>query len=327
MVRHIDGSAQLRAVSCPSASLCATYDSRGNVLVSAHPLQGAGTWRRTAVDRKLDGLACPSRSLCVGADSTGDVITSTDPTRASSWRTFSIGDASPTYECVHYQDLGACAQRSLTGVSCPSAILCTALDQAGNVVLSRDARDWTVAYAEPPDSPSGLTAISCTSARFCFGTDNWGNFVASANPQAGQSSWTATGLHTAGAQNGPDARLDHIITGATCSSSSVCIATNRDTHLFSTANPAARAPAWRPTGLDEVNSMTCPGHGWCFASEVDGSIRATDDAGRPHSWSRAFDDHVLSGVPGRFSCPSANLCIAVDPLGRVATGRRAQSRR
>lgn len=321
-VRHIDGSARLEVVSCPSESLCAAYDGGGNVLVSTHPLQGASTWRRIASDPGLDSFTCPSRSLCVGVDSTGNVISSTHPARAGSWRTQTAGDRSPTYECVHDQDPGECALMSLSDLSCPSPRICTALDQAGNVVLSTDphSRDWLVAYAEPPDTASGLTAISCTSAHFCFGTDGWGNFLASADPAGGRSAWSATGLHTAGGQNGPDASLGHMITGAVCSSSSACIATNRETRLFATANPAGTAPAWRPTGLDAVNSMTCPGHGWCFASEVDGSIRSTDDPGRPHSWTRAFDDHVLSGVPGRFACLSKKLCVAVDPLGRVATG-------
>ena len=155
--------------------------------------------------------------------------------------------------------------------------MCTALDQAGNVVLSTDLaadpRDWIFAYAETPDFASGLTAVGCTSARFCFGTDNWGNFLASVKPAAGQSAWTATGLGTAGAQNGPDATLNHIIRDAACSSSSACIAMSFESLAFATAHPAARAPDWKPVG------------------------------------------------------PSAKLCVAVDDLGRVATGRRAQRRR
>jgi hypothetical protein len=86
-------------------------------------------------------------------------------------------------------------------------------------------------------------------------------------------------------------------------------------------------PAWKPAGLDAVNSITCVGHGWCFATDPFGNVHATHDAGRPRSWSRAFHDHVLSDPTGRFSCPSTRLCVAVDALGRVATGRGAQKRR
>ena len=240
-MRHIDGAVPLKSVSCPSASLCAAYDASGNVLVSTHPLRGASTWRRVALDPELDSLACPSSSLCVGADSAGNVVTSTNPTGPSSWRTVSAGDRSPTYECIHYQQPSDCAEMSLSDGSCASPHLCVALDQAGNVVLSTDpAADpssWTVAYAEPPDSASGLTAVSCTSAHFCFGTDSWGNFLASVNPAAGQSAWTATGLNTAGAENYPDATLAQIFEAAACSSSSACIATSIRGRVLASADP------------------------------------------------------------------------------------------
>jgi hypothetical protein len=330
-VRHIDRTAQLKSVSCPSASLCVAFDVRGNVLMSGHPLRGASSWRRVTADSTLDSLTCPSRSLCIGVDGTGSVIASTDPARAGSWRRFSIGDRSPTYECVHYQDPGECADMSLSGVSCPSAGLCTALDQAGNVVLSTDPAagpsTWIVAYVEPLDSPSGLTSVGCTSTHFCFGADSWGNFLASVRPAAGQSAWTATGLGTSGAENNPDATLDHMITEAACSSSSACVAIRERTGVFATADPAARAPDWKRTGLGAITSITCAGHGWCFALDVTGGVHATHHTARPQSWSHAFNDASLLDASTRFSCPAARLCVAVDELGRVATGRRDQRRR
>ena len=327
-VRHIDGSVPLKSVSCPSASLCAAYDANGNVIVSAHPLRGASSWRRAAVDRDLDSLTCPSSSLCIGFDSVGNVVTSTAPARAGSWRTRSVGDTSPTYECVHYQQPNDCAEMLLSDGSCASPHLCVALDQAGNVVLSTDpAADpspWSVAYAETPDSPSGLKVVSCTSAHFCFGTDNWGNFLGSVNPAAGQSAWTATGLNTAGAENHPDAAPAQIFEDAACSSSSACIATSARGRLFASADPAARVPRWSPSRLDGVSSITCPGSGWCFAVDSRGRVHAAHDPTRAHSWRRAFND---PDATARFSCPSARLCVAVDDAGRVATGTRAQRRR
>jgi hypothetical protein len=331
-MRHIDGSAQLEAASCPSLSLCVTYDAGGTVLASRRPNKGA--WRRVAVDRRLDSLACPSRSLCVGADSAGDVISSTDPARRGSWHKIFVGDRSPTYECVHYQDPTVCAQTSLSGVACASPKICTALDQAGNVVLSTNASSgrsvWTVAYAEAPDSPSGLTAVGCATPRFCFGTDSWGNFLASVNPAAGQSAWTATGLHTAGRENNPDASLEHSIRATACSSSSACIAMSDTARVFATANPAARVPDWRPTGLGAVASVDCPGSDWCFAISDAGRVYGTHDAGRARGWRYAFTDRELSDATARFSCPSPRLCVAVDAGGALLAGsakRQRQSRR
>ena len=79
--------------------------------------------------------------------------------------------------------------------------------------------------------------------------------------------------------------------------------------------------------LGVVISITCPGSGWCFAVDSTIQVHATNDAARPHSWRRAFNDQALSEAAGRFSCPSASLCVAVDDLGRVATGTRTQRRR
>ena len=142
----------------------------------------------------------------------------------------------PTYECVHYQDPSVCAETSLSSVVCPSVRLCTALEQAGNAVLS----------------------ITPTSIPM---------------------------------------------------------------RLFATAHPAARAPDWKPTVLDAVSSITCPGHGWSFAVDSRGRIYATHHAAQPRSWTHAFDDEALFDATAQFSCPSAELCVAVEDLGRLLTGR------
>jgi hypothetical protein len=329
--RHIDGSAQLQAVSCPSRTLCAAYDEDGALLVSRHPLKGASTWRRLTVDRGLEGLTCASSSLCVGVDGAGNVIASTRPGRPGSWRRFPAGDDSPTYECVHYQEPGVCAERSLSDLSCPSARLCVALDQAGNIALSTDPAvepsTWHVVYAEAPDSPSGMDRLRCATERFCYGTDNWGNFVASTHPAQGQSAWRATGLGTAGAQNGPDASLDHFIGEVSCVSRSACIAASSRGQVLAAANPGARVPEWKRAGLSGVPSITCAGHGWCFAVDGRGRVfSAQEPASRPRIWRRAFTDSSVRDtasleVATSFSCPSAKVCVAVDARGRVVTGR------
>lgn len=191
--------------------------------------------------------------------------------------------------------------------------MCTALDQAGNVVLSTDPTypgDWMVAYAEPPDSPSGLNAVGCRSSHFCFGTDNWGNFLASTYPAAGQSAWTATGLHAAGTENGPDATLDHMISEVACSSPSACILKSIQKRLFSTADPAVRAPDWRPAGLAGVNEITC--------AAMDGVLQTVQTvASTPRPTRRA----ETAGV----ECSGTSTCPAQPRDSRVQ--RRTFARR
>src|SRR5438132_1456130 len=80
--------------------------------------------------------------------------------RARGARSRSVTRRPPSSACTTWTTASA---TSLSGVSCASARLCTALDQAGNVVLSTDLaadpRDWIFAYAETPDFASGLTAV------------------------------------------------------------------------------------------------------------------------------------------------------------------------
>lgn len=66
----------------------------------------------------------------------------------------------------------------LTGVSCASASLCVAVDDAGNALVSTnptgDARAWS-ATAVDPGQP--LTALSCAPAPLCVAVDGAGDAV------------------------------------------------------------------------------------------------------------------------------------------------------
>jgi hypothetical protein len=78
----LPGLGGLRAVSCPSVSLCVAVDASGDVVTSTDPAGGAGAWRVAHVDRNtqwcgnhsapcqvpFDGISCASASLCVAWD-------------------------------------------------------------------------------------------------------------------------------------------------------------------------------------------------------------------------------------------------------------------
>ncbi len=332
-VRKIDRSSRaLRGVVCASRLLCAAYDSVGNVFVSTHPGGGAHRWVRRAVDQHgLDSVSCPSVSLCVGVDQAGNAITSTEPARAGSWRMFALGDNSPTYECVHYQD---CGMRSLSDISCASASLCLALDQAGNVVASahpsRGAGGWHVVFAETPDSGSGLQSIACASASFCAGVDGWGNFVASQDPTAGQSAWRATGIGTGGQPLWlvPNAGSENVLTAVACRSATLCVGTNGDGAVITTTRPRSGNPAWSLTGpRRRALLVTCATVLWCFALDQRGDIFSSLKPARgARHWARAHPDGALSHMSGPvsqtlFSCPATRLCLTVDRVGKALVGK------
>jgi hypothetical protein len=117
--------AMLSALSCPSTSLCVVGDSNGNVYVSANPTGGPATYKETeAIDslhpfQPITGISCVPSGECVVVGLSGDAVVSADPSGgAQAWKT-KTADTST----------------GLTAVSCPTAGLCFASDQTGDVVV------------------------------------------------------------------------------------------------------------------------------------------------------------------------------------------------
>ena len=163
----------LTAISCPSAALCVAVNYNGEAIVSTNPTGGAGAWHATTIDsglctgphpcrsigrlgeRQLDAISCPAVSLCVAGDWEGNVITSTDPAgRSNAWKIAYVDDDStsgpaggpnpaPAKVEFSYMPLNgaewtpAITDRGaeLRAISCPSTLLCVAVDKAGNAIL------------------------------------------------------------------------------------------------------------------------------------------------------------------------------------------------
>jgi hypothetical protein len=91
-VAHL-GSLSLRAVSCPSASLCVAVDQSGDVVTSTDPAGGASAWHFVNVDgsNPLTAVSCSSETRCVAVDGRGNVIGSDDPTGGpGAWRSAAV---------------------------------------------------------------------------------------------------------------------------------------------------------------------------------------------------------------------------------------------
>ena len=84
---------------------------------------------------------------------------------------------------------------SIVDISCPSADLCVAADDDGDVVTSTDptggASAWTVTNV---DGAKFIMDVSCPSAGLCVGVDNDGDVVTSTDPTGGASAWTVTSV-------------------------------------------------------------------------------------------------------------------------------------
>src|SRR2546421_2212962 len=106
----------------------------------------------------------------------------------------------------------------LTVVSCPSAVLCVAMDVYGNVLTSTDptagAAAWSEAGVDGRNYPNSfLEGVACPSASLCVAVESAGNVLTSADPTAGGASWTVS--HVDGSN-----RLPRVA----CPRASLCVA-------------------------------------------------------------------------------------------------------
>ena len=64
-VTNVEGSANLNAISCPSARLCVAVDDSGFALASTDPTGGAGSWIVNKVDGSVNlaGVSCTTTGL------------------------------------------------------------------------------------------------------------------------------------------------------------------------------------------------------------------------------------------------------------------------
>lgn len=174
----LPGAHDLTAVSCPATTLCVAIDDDGLAVTSTNPAGGAGTWRGTRLPPgpyNVWALSCPSTGFCAAVDHDSNVVlTSTDP-QAGSWRA-----SAPL--------IGALGG-SLLDISCASASLCVASDDAGellsSIAPSAGAAAWTASFVDGrPASPAAgvLDGISCGAPTLCVAVDSAGNALVSTDP-------------------------------------------------------------------------------------------------------------------------------------------------
>jgi hypothetical protein len=128
----------IEAISCPSRSFCAAYDTAGYVFTSTNFTARDAAWTSEQIEPlgELRGLSCPSASLCVAVNNQGQALISTDPTAGTdAWRTERIDFNSCPNTCFSG---GYLSKSALGGISCPSVSLCVAGDWFGNVLASTD---------------------------------------------------------------------------------------------------------------------------------------------------------------------------------------------
>jgi hypothetical protein len=274
------------------------------VLVDGQPLQA------------LSGVSCVSRSLCVAVDAGGNVLRSTDPGGAGAWSATAV-DTGEFY-CGYHGTPGQCPL-SLSGVSCPSASLCVAVDNAGNGVISTDPTAATPTWSAPTviDTPNDLYGegqnlrVSCASTSLCVAVDDQGSAVITTNPTATKPTWSAPANIDANGSAVTDG-----LTDVSCPWTSLCVAVDALGNAVITTNPTAAKPTWRTTNVDAngLTGVSCPSTSLCVALDSQGNaVIATNPTAAKPAWRKTH------GINGPISCPSTSLCVAVDAHGNAVT--------
>ncbi len=298
----------ITGVSCPSTGLCVAVDGAGDVLNTTDPTGGAGAWvTAPSVAEGFDGVSCPSTGLCVAVGG-GDVATSTDPTGGTG--AWTVASLIPAASQIPNKP------NRLDAVSCPSARLCVTTDEAGNVWTSTDptegASAWTKANVDGPEKI--LSGVSCPTESLCVAVDRGGGDVlTSTNPTGGAGAWTVTEVDK------------HTLFDVSCSSETLCVATDSGGNVLTSTDPAGGAGAWSPTQVSGglIQHVSCASWGLCVALDGNEVITSMGPTKGAQAWTSAAIEttNKYGGLESLDSaaCPAAGVCVLTDSGSAVVT--------
>lgn len=302
----IDDGAPNIAVSCPLARECVALGKGwGNYVptpvISSARFNPATTGHPTGLE--LSGVADPSGLACVSGRQctlvTGRIWRATKHSWTAGGKelTYNPRTGKERYAGTHKLDT-----TGLTGISCPAARRCTAIDRHGHAIAfnprhPHQAQTFTI-------TTSHLTSIACVSTSECVTVDRAGREI-EFNPLT-QASRTPV-------------RLDkHALISVSCPTDYQCTAiTHGRTEVTFNPLTGARRKHHR-IDISRLSAISCPTRGFCVA--VDDNGRTTQgNPRRRHQW-------TITGLPeaGRLlavSCNSGKLCVATDTAGHAYTIR------
>ncbi len=250
--------------------------------------------------------------FCAAADVRGDVFATAHPAQKALW-------------LRRYID----PKTAITGISCPSATLCVAVDADGRVMHSTNPlgglTDWSKPARVNPTTatgggPAGFAAISCPTTTFCLAIDNGATnqIATTTNPAGPASAWTLTTV-------GTGVLLDSV----DCTSATLCVVGG--SNIYYSTTPTGGAAAWKATAaLSSSNSVVsalacntaklCLGVGYGNAAV---GLSVASSAPTSASWSQGIvgADPPAPGASlvDSVACPERNFCIAVDGTSNAYT--------
>lgn len=222
---------------------------------------------------------------------------------------------------------------ALHAIACPSAELCVAVDDAGNVLTAKgpSSASWRVKNV---DGNADLTSVSCASMSLCVATDKAGDVAVSTTPTRGTRAWRVRRADQA--TNGFKAPYPtSYLTSVSCPTTSLCVGVDNRGNVVTSANPAANASHWTTANVDGANAfagISCASASFCAAVDLAGNlVTSSNPAGGPGAWrleplpdarlSPPFPARLTGDFLSAISCPSEALCVATTSAGDVLSSR------
>lgn len=358
----VNASPGSTSVSCPlSTTFCVVADAAGNVVTYRH-----GSWgvpQHVDADA-LTSVTCTTGSFCVAVDGNDYLLTETN----GKWGRPSNLDAYGTPSCVSSRWCMVAASNgvtagtrvwdgrtwspiepmpgttTITGLACPSTLLCVALDASGNTYVRLDGawggadavgavqgllscasttscmavtdNGWAYTYRgaawsafSPVDEPSGgggLESLSCPSENFCAATDWAGRWVTDRNGVWGKPQT----VHD-----------DTFLVSVSCASPNFCatIDDNGNGYTWNGRTWSGPHPTWTTFGAYEGGQISCPTTTTCVGEMTDRLV-----AYRAGRW-RWLGTMPAGLTADGLACASATLCLLVAGKQLSSTSNRAYS--
>jgi hypothetical protein len=267
----------------------------------------------------MNSISCPTVNLCVAVEYS-HVITSSNPTGgAAAWTVTSVDGFS------------AGNTPFMSVVTCPSEVLCVAVDTNSDSVVTSinptgGAAAWKVTKLP---AATNLKDLSCPSPSMCVGIGGDATVVTSRNPTGGATAWTAVkvaGLPVCGPRG--EGSLSCGLTGVSCPTETFCAAVDTVGNLITSRNPSGGAASWNVsrlgkllTGLEypgQLSDVICGGPELCVLLGANDIVTSSTPTAGVAGWKLTHltrPDHYLTAV----SCASSTFCVAVDQFGDVIT--------
>lgn len=180
----------------------------------------------------------------------------------------------------------------------------------------------------PHDSP---TAVSCPSLNLCVAGSFAGAIFTSTDPTGGAGAWSSTRVG-APPVCGDRSCVSDSIEAVSCASEKLCAATDGE-NLWVSTSPGTPSASWTKSALPKSRPsqysrvLACPAVNLCV-SAIDEELDATSDPSNPSpTWVVTHLPSVTGagdfgsrtpGVVSAVSCPSTQLCVAVDDVAGYA---------